>query len=436
MEPPQPLISISTGVARYLREPPHFEPGHNYTNEVGNLSASNDWDAMLEFINEYRQSEKTFRSYATEIERLCLWLTEVKSIPLSGLKRTDLAGDDGYYKFVENPPRAWCGPSAKKFSKNGSVNPKWRPFKQNAEGKSGLSPGSVRRVQKILQSLFTYLVDEGYLLGNPAIARRTKGQRSAKGKKTVERFLQPHEAIFVEGVLQDSMLDALNNGSKPEYFKALRRHYLFELFLHTGMRISEPVKYTMGDIEVAGRGDNKIYSLEISGKGNLDEEARTVTLGKPFIDILKIYRSALNDAVQNEKWKQIDPLPSFREPVPLVPDISGYQSIGERQISSIFVEIRNVVTGAIDSMLTNFQGTEEELSDYKRTRSVMSNFTCHWMRHTHATYFLALTGDLKSTQERLGHADISTTQIYVHVLEKNRNKVANKYNPADMLNIL
>ncbi len=432
MSIPQPILDISTGFARFMVQPPHFEPGHNFTNEIGNIDAENDWEAMLAFLNEYRYSEKTFRSYATELERLCLWLIHVHKVPLSGLKRTDLAA---YYEFVASPPPAWCGPSAKKFRKDGTVNPAWRPFKLEPDGTAGLAPGSVQRLQKILRSMFTYFVDEGFLLGNPATARRTKGQRSGKASRIVERFLQPHEAAFVEQLLQQEIIRAQQSGNKERYFRSLRRHYIYELFLHTGLRISEPVKYTMGDIQVRGTGEKKTLSLEISGKGNIDGETRTVVLGEAFINILKTYRIALNAAIDDKRWTALDPLPAFNEPTPLIPDMSGLRAIGERQLSSIFGEIREICLEALDGLLQKSQDPEQT-NDLKRMRSTLAVFTCHWMRHTHATYFLALSGDLRATQDRLGHADLSTTQIYVHVLDKSREQAANKFDPSKMSDLI
>jgi site-specific recombinase XerD len=430
---PTPLLSISKGYAVILRPLPTFDVGYNLSDESCNLTASNDWEALLEFVNEYRDSEKTFRSYASEIERLCLWLSEIQCAPLSGLKRSDLAD---YYLFLASPPNYWCGASAKKFKRDGSINPAWRPFKRSLEGHDGLSVTTISRVKKIILSLFTYLVDQGYLMGNPATVRRTKGQRGAKAKKSIERLLQPHETLFVEDVLQQQVRVYQRLGNSKDHFKALRRYYAFELFLHTGMRISEPVAYTMGDINITGMGEQKVYTLDVSGKGDLDNETRAITLGKPFIEILKHYRMALNHAIKNPEWKDISPLPSFNENVPLIPDVSGLKAIGERQISTLFIEIRNTVIAAVDAMLSQFQGSDEDKNDLLRMRSVLENFTCHWMRHTHATYFLELTGDLKATQERLGHADLSTTQIYVHVLNSTKERIADKYDPSAMMDLL
>lgn len=427
-----PLIDTASGSARFLFEPPRFEPGHNHANEAGNIDAEDDWQALLAFINEYRHSPKTFRSYAAELERLCLWLIHVHRVPLSGLKRSDLAA---YLEFAAHPPESWCGPSAKKFLQSGEVNPAWRPFKIDLEGETGLSPSSLQRLQKILQSMFTYLVDEGYLLGNPATARRTKGQRAARQARSAERFLQPHETLFVESVLQNELLSAEQSGDSVAYFKALRRYYVFELFLHTGLRISEPVNYTMGDIIVRGTGEQKALSLDICGKGNVEGEVRSVSFGRSFVEILKTYRQALNRAITHPSWAPIDPLPAHEEPTPLIPDITGSKAIGERQISALFAEIRSRCIDAVDNKLLTVRDPQA-IEDWKRTRSTLANFTCHWMRHTHATYFLALTGDLKATQDRLGHADLATTQIYVHVLDKARQETANKFDPAKMAHLV
>jgi site-specific recombinase XerD len=425
----KPLISITSGSAKYIQNMPAFEAGHNYSDECCNIDANNDWEAILEFLNEYKKSKKTFRSYTTELERLSLWIIHEHKVPLSGLKRSDLSS---YYDFLSAPQKHWIGPSSKKFHIDGSTNLAWRPFKINLDGKQGLADSTISRIQKILQSLFNYLVDEGYLLGNPAITRRTKGQRTAKNSKQIERFLQPHEVIFVKSLLLDLVDEAKKSENKPFYFKALSRYYIFELFLHTGMRISEPVKYTMGDICIKGTGHVKDFSIDIQGKGNIDGEYRTVVLGENFIHILKDFREALNDAVSHKNWQDLDPLPSFNESTPIIPDVTGLKPIGERQISTLFTEIRDICTSALDLIINEFVGDKEEQSDLKRMKSTLKKFTCHWMRHTHATYFLAQSGDIKATQERLGHSDLSTTQIYIHVLDKTKTATANKFDPSKL----
>lgn len=425
----KPLIDISSGSAKYIQEMPAFEVGHNYSNECCNIDSNNDWEAILEFLNEYKNSEKTFRSYTTELERLSLWIIHEHKVPLSGLKRSDLSS---YYEFLSAPKKYWIGPSTKKFRIDGSINIDWRPFKMSTNGKYGLSDSTISRIQKILQSLFNYLVDEGYLLGNPAITRRTKGQRAAKTSKQIDRFLQPHEVLFVKSLLLDLAHEAKISEIKPLYFKALRRYYIFELFLHTGMRISEPVKYTMGDISIKGTGHKKVFSIDIQGKGNIDGEFRTVVLGANFIPILKDFREALNEAVTHKSWKELDPLPSFNESIPIIPDVTGLKPIGERQISTLFTEIRDICMCALEVIIKEFVGDKEEQNDLKRMKSTLEKFTCHWMRHTHATYFLAQSGDIKATQERLGHSDLSTTQIYIHVLDKTKTKTANKFDPSKL----
>jgi integrase/recombinase XerD len=429
----KPVIDISSGTAKYIHDMPTFEVGHNYSDECCNIDSSNDWEAILEFLNEYKNSEKTFRSYTTELERLSLWIIHEHKVPLSGLKRSDLSK---YYEFLSVPPKYWAGPSSKKFKTDGSINLDWRPFKISIDGKHGLADSTISRIQKILQSLFNYLVDEGYLLGNPAITRRTKGQRATKTSKQIERFLQPHEVLFVKSLLCDLVDEAKKVENKPFYFKALRRYYIFELFLHTGMRISEPVKYTMGDISIKGTGNKKDFSIDIQGKGNIDGEYRTVVLGENFIPILKDYREALNDAVSHKNWKELDPLPSFNESTPIIPDFTGLKPIGERQISTLFTEIRDIGMSALDLIIQEFVGEKEEQNDLKRMKSTLKKFTCHWMRHTHATYFLAQSGDLKATQERLGHSDLSTTQIYIHVLGKTKTETANKFDPSKLQELI
>ena len=56
----------------------------------------------------------------------------------------------------------------------------------------------------------------------------------------------------------------------------------------------------------------------------------------------------------------------------------------------------------------------------------LPKITYHELRHTHATYLLSQGTDLKTVQNRLGHTDISTTNIYVHALESSDKKATKK----------
>src|SRR6056297_507684 len=98
-------------------------PSDNYNKgaQATLIDAENDAEAIQSFLNEYKESPETLRSYSKEIERLLLWCIHVNQTNITSLKRDHLLA---YQTFLKNPTpkKLWCGPSAARQLKDGSPN--------------------------------------------------------------------------------------------------------------------------------------------------------------------------------------------------------------------------------------------------------------------------------------------------------------------------
>lgn len=343
------------------------------------IGAHNDAEAIALFLQEYKDSPETLRSYAKEVERLLLWCIHIAKINISSLRRNHLVE---YQAFLKNPEpkQLWCGPSISRFKKDGSLNPLWRPFVD------GLSENSMRKSVKILDSFFNYLVQTNYLIGNPlAVDRRRKHRNQAK-PRIIDRYLELNDIQIT--------LDALSAypaADETQDFQVIRACYIILLLFYSGMRIAEAANHTMGDF-IQREGN---WFLRVIGKGRKLREI-------PVPDAL---RAAL--AQFRLKVGLPSPEPTFRELTPLIPMQNLKQSISTRRINQILKWAFNL-------------GAASYEPDQPQRASKLREASAHWLRHSYVTYLLDSGAPLKVAQENAGHSDIGTTMLYCHVAQADR----------------
>src|SRR5205085_2632898 len=97
--------------------------------------------------------------------------------------------------------------------------------------------------------------------------------------------------------------------------------------------------------------------------------------------------------------------------------------LGRRRSPRLFVNARGGGPG-----LTRV-GFWKILKGYARQAGLMSTLSPHTLRHSFATHLLDRGADLRAIQMMLGHADLSTTQIYTHVLEQRLRTVYDRFHP-------
>ncbi len=200
---------------------------------IQQISANNDLEAIQSWLAEFEDSAQTQRSYRKESERLLLWSIIIKRKALSSLTRDDLRD---YQHFLERPEPAsqWCG--ARKLRHD----PNWRPFQ------GPLSDDSVAQAITIISALFNYLVEAGYLCGNPlGLMRRKLKKKFNKQSKMTERFLeQPLWQLVVNHIENQPRA---TQREKTEYE---RKRYLLHLFYILGPRVSEVANHKMNSFRL------------------------------------------------------------------------------------------------------------------------------------------------------------------------------------------
>jgi len=236
---------------------------------------------------------------------------------------------------------------------------------------SGFARRSSARKLAAIRSFFRYCLRTGVLEKNPAV-----GVFSPRLDKPLPHPLRPPEI--------EALLDAPNR----ETPLGQRDAALLETLYSTGMRVSELVALTVGEVERC-RGP-----LRVIGKG---DKERTVFLGRAALE-----------------------------------SIGDYLTSGRREL----LRARRKPGSITDALFLNKNGTA--LSDrsvrsvvqrYVREACLSQKVTPHALRHSFATHLLENGADLRVVQELLGHASLSTTQIYTHVTRERLRKVYDAAHP-------
>ena len=357
------------------------ERGRNRASGLAQVTANDDRSAVLAWLARYQNSPATLASYRKEAERLLLW-----SVLQHGKAMSDLTHEDFlvYEHFLGNPQPAdrWVMQVAQKAPRS-SIH--WRPFAK------ALDPQSQRQALSILNSLFNWLVQAGYLAGNPLALRRRKTVRRAI---QTSRFL-PHE----HWAQVKATIESLPTDTPRLAKQAARYRWLFSLLYIGGLRISEVCSSSMGDFYwrrgVDGR---ERWWLEVQGKG---EKQRLIPATDELISELMRYRKA-NDLAA---------LPRPGEDLPLLLPMIGSTKPMAR--SAVHELVKEVFRRAGESVRA--KGPEFEAAALH-----LEQASAHWLRHTAGTH-QSDGMDLKMVRDNLGHANISTTSIYMHTEDDARH---------------
>ncbi|MBP9722126.1 MAG: site-specific integrase [Gammaproteobacteria bacterium] len=373
------LSDMSSDMGRVILE----FTNDDYNKKLGSalIDANNDAEAIATFLNEYKDSVDTLRSYSKEIERLLLWCIYVGKVNISSLRRNHFVD---YQEFLKSPTpkKQWCGPAISRITKDGEINKNWRPFV------SGLGSGSINKALTILDSFFNYLVQTNYLTGNPLAVDKRRKKRNKSKPQIIDRYLELDKIHAV--------LDALSNhniNDEQQKFQVLRARYIILLLFFTGLRIAEAANHRMGNF-IQREGN---WFLRVTGKG---KKIREVPIPDDLLDILAKFRIEIGP---------LSPMPKFREKTPLIPMQNLTQSITTRRIDQIIRWAFNLGANTLET-------------DEPRKASKLRAASAHWLRHGYVTYLLDSGASLKVAQENAGHSNVGTTMHYRHVAQTDRHE--------------
>jgi integrase/recombinase XerC len=215
----------------------------------------------------------------------------------------------------------------------------------------GLGGKSIARMLSSWRGLFEFLVNRKGFTQNPVI-----GLRAPKSPKTLPQALSIEQAVKLVDISDDDVL-------------GVRDHAILELFYSSGLRLSEVVNLNIDALDFTEG------TVVVTGKGN---KTRIVPMGAHAMDAM-------------QKWLQIR-ANYAKNDTASKPVFIGLQG---RRISARNIQYR--------------------IKEWSIKQGINSSVHPHMLRHSFATHVLQSSGDLRAVQEMLGHANISTTQVYTHL---------------------
>jgi integrase/recombinase XerD len=230
----------------------------------------------------------------------------------------------------------------------------------------GLSAASIKLVVVALKVFFRWLHARKRIERDPA-----------------DVLSLPRTERYLPETMNELQVDHLLEGIPAHAPRGLRDRAILELLYASGLRVSELVNLTLDRLDF----DNRI--VRVTGKGN---KTRLVPVGQKACEAIRAY-------LENERSA----------------------TVGKRTGSEVFLSRRG-------TKLT----TRRILQIVKacaKNAGLDINVYPHLLRHSFATHLLSNGADLRIIQELLGHADISTTQVYTHVDQQRLKAVHHRFHP-------
>ncbi|HHY14391.1 MAG TPA: site-specific tyrosine recombinase XerD, partial [Thermoanaerobacterales bacterium] len=226
--------------------------------------------------------------------------------------------------------------------------------------KSKLATSTISRNLSSIRSFYQFLTRESHIENDPTI-----NLELPKIEKRLPKVLSVDEVNLLLKQPDDNQVLGIRNKA------------MLELLYASGIRVSELINLNIGNIDL------KMSYAKCIGKGSKE---RLIPIGsKANIALMKYLKSARPELVVNRKEE------------------------------ALFVNRRGYRISR--------QGFWKIIKKYAKKAQIDKEITPHTLRHSFATHLLENGADLRSVQELLGHADISTTQIYTHITQNRLKEV-------------
>ena len=230
---------------------------------------------------------------------------------------------------------------------------------------SGKSPATVTRSAASIRSFYQFMARSGRVKNDPA--------KTVSGRKVQRKYPE---------VLTDREVELFLEQPKCVDEKGFRDHAMLELLYATGIRVSELIGLNVEDVNLT------VGFIRCAGNG----KERVIPLYAAAVKALREYMTVIRPRILEDEAER-----------------------------ALFVNMNG-------SRMTR-QGFWKIIKHYQEKAEITKDITPHMLRHSFAVHLLENGADLRSIQEMLGHADISSTQIYTHVAQKQLKDVYQKAHP-------
>lgn len=227
------------------------------------------------------------------------------------------------------------------------------------EHQRGLDGNSIRRALSALRSLFDHVARDSGQRRNPA-----RGVPAPRSGRRLPRTLDTDE--------MSHLLDVKADAGEGEDFLHCRDQACFELIYSSGLRLAEVVSLNLWDVDLASG------MVTVTGKGS---KTRVLPVGRQALAALRAWLAQRATVAAGDSAASAGG--------PLFVSRQG-RRLGPRSV-------------------------QQRLKQRGLARQINGRVHPHALRHSFASHMLESSGDLRAVQELLGHADISTTQVYTHL---------------------